>query len=419
MTRPTILFNNVSKIYSLSHQKTETLKDRLTRSLFGGIRNVRNESTKEEFYALRDVSFEIQPGESVGIIGPNGSGKSTSLKILAGVTKPSSGRFELNGRLGSLIEVGAGFHPEMTGRENVFMNGSILGMSKKEVQRKFDSIVDFSGIEKFIDTPVKHYSSGMYIRLGFAVAIHNEPDIMLVDEVLAVGDLGFQKKCFEKMREFKDGGRTFILVSHTMSQIQMMCSRAILLNKGECVADGNPNDITGQYIDLSNPGMKPTPVEKKEDQIKEEPPMTIEDLRLMLPDGSSSHRIDINQPITLEFDFRSHINLNNPLCVILIKRAGMRIYSSNTRILQLDLGIFPSQGTVRCEIPAISLIPNEYDVEIYVARDPGVDIYGHALFDRFFSIIPPPDINQLGCYFSSEPIERDVLFARGQWSVKP
>lgn len=204
---------------------------------------------EEEFWALQNVSFEIKAGEAVGIIGRNGAGKSTLLKILSRITPPTTGRFEINGRVSSLLEVGTGFHPELTGRENIFLNGTILGMKRPEIKSKFDQIVDFSGVEKFIDTPVKHYSSGMKVRLAFAVAAHLEPEILIIDEVLAVGDADFQKKCLGKMDEVtKNAGRTVLFVSHNMSAVENLCSRAFLLVNGEVDFHGKAADAISAYL---------------------------------------------------------------------------------------------------------------------------------------------------------------------------
>ena len=203
----------------------------------------------EEFWALKDVNFEIRRGEVVGIIGRNGAGKSTLLKILSRITEPTTGRVEILGRVASLLEVGTGFHPELTGRENIFLNGAILGMSRAEIKRKFDEIVDFAEVEKFLDTPVKRYSSGMYVRLAFAVAAHLEPEILIVDEVLAVGDAEFQKKCLGKMKDVAGGGRTVLFVSHNMVAVQALCSRGIVLAKGTVDAIGTTDDAIGKYIE--------------------------------------------------------------------------------------------------------------------------------------------------------------------------
>src|SRR3990172_2695500 len=204
--------------------------------------------SEDTIWALKDVSFEVKQGEIVGIIGRNGAGKSTLLKILSRITEPTEGRAEIYGRVGSLLEVGTGFHRELTGRENIYLNGGILGMKKGEIERKFDEIVDFSGVEKFIDTPVKHYSSGMHVRLAFAVAAHLEPEILMVDEVLAVGDAQFQKKCLDKMKEVGQEGRTVLFVSHNMQAITRLCERVILLREGSVFIDGPSHQVVGSYL---------------------------------------------------------------------------------------------------------------------------------------------------------------------------
>jgi lipopolysaccharide transport system ATP-binding protein len=205
-------------------------------------------ASSEDFWALKDVSFEVKQGEVVGIIGRNGAGKSTLLKILSRITEPSTGRVHLKGRVASLLEVGTGFHPELTGRENVFLNGAILGMGRAEIRRKFDEIVDFSGVEKFLDTPVKRYSSGMYVRLAFAVAAHLEPEILIVDEVLAVGDAEFQKKCLGKMQAVATGGRTVLFVSHNMAAVMRLCQTGVLLNRGSVEASGKMESVVASYF---------------------------------------------------------------------------------------------------------------------------------------------------------------------------
>lgn len=253
MSNIAIEVDNLGKKYRIGakQKQNDTLREVFTSvvtSPFRHLRNLRRPTEDDIIWALKDVSFEIKHGEVVGIIGRNGAGKSTLLKILSRITKPTEGRAEINGRVGSLLEVGTGFHLELTGSENIFLNGAILGMKKSEIQRKFDEIVAFAEIERFIDTPVKRYSSGMYVRLAFAVAAHLEPDILLVDEVLAVGDAGFQKKCLEKMGDSAREGRTVLFVSHNMGAVLRLCSRAILLAEGKSALDSDAQTAVSKYL---------------------------------------------------------------------------------------------------------------------------------------------------------------------------
>ncbi|MCO5259305.1 MAG: polysaccharide ABC transporter ATP-binding protein [Crocinitomicaceae bacterium] len=241
-----IKLEGVSKKYTIGKEKDGSLRGTLA-SLFS-----KKSEKQEEFWALKDVSFEVKKGDVIGIIGRNGAGKSTLLKILSQITRPTEGKIEINGRVASLLEVGTGFHPELTGRENIFLNGTILGMTRKEVQSKFDEIVAFSGIEKFIDTPVKHYSSGMYVRLAFAVAAHLEPEILIIDEVLAVGDAEFQKKCLGKMKDVAGEGRTVLFVSHDLAAVKSLCTRGVLLKDGNLKINSNVTEVIDKYIINSN-----------------------------------------------------------------------------------------------------------------------------------------------------------------------
>lgn len=251
MDRPIIEVNTLSKRYVIAHQQMyETFRDtvvELAKKPFRMFGN-RTKVTKEEFWALRDVSFTVQPGQRLGIIGRNGAGKSTLLKVLSQITPPTSGSVTLRGRVASLLEVGTGFHAELTGRENIFLNGAILGMKQSEIRKKFDEIVAFAEIDQFLDTPVKRYSSGMYVRLAFAVAAHLDPEILIVDEVLAVGDTQFQKKCLGKMQDVAQSGRTILFVSHNLGAIKQLCDSAILLDKGCVAASGNTDEIVERYL---------------------------------------------------------------------------------------------------------------------------------------------------------------------------
>ncbi len=246
-----IRVENLTKKYILRHEGSnsyEALREVIAGSFQKVVKKEIQRPSKEEFLALNNVSFELNQGERVGIIGRNGAGKSTLLKVLSRITEPSSGRVSMKGRIASLLEVGTGFHPELTGRENIFLNGSILGMAKREIQLKFDEIVAFAEVEQFLDTPVKRYSSGMYVRLAFAVAAHLEPEILIVDEVLAVGDAEFQKKCLGKMQDVSSSGRTILFVSHNMAAIQNLCDKAIYLKKGEVQTIGKSEEVIATYL---------------------------------------------------------------------------------------------------------------------------------------------------------------------------
>lgn len=262
---PIIEVSHISKKYTLSHQNENylTLRDKIGGFISHPIETARElkKLKREEFWALRDVSFNVEQREVIGIIGANGAGKSTLLKILSQITPPTAGEIKIKGKVASLLEVGTGFHPELTGRENIFLNGAILGMAKKEIEKKFDEIVDFSGIEKFLDTPVKRYSSGMYVRLAFSVAAHMEPDILLIDEVLAVGDAEFQKKCLGKMDEVtKKSGRTILFVSHNLHAVRNLCKRSILLQAGKLILIEKTETVINNYfqsnITLSSSSLK-------------------------------------------------------------------------------------------------------------------------------------------------------------------
>lgn len=263
MSNPIIKVNNLSKRYRIGakEQGYKTFREAIVEGISAPIRNLAklrrltefkdNPSSNDEedvIWALKDVSFEVNEGEVLGIIGRNGAGKTTILKVLSRITEPTSGSAEIHGRVSSLLEVGTGFHPELTGRENIFLNGAVLGMRKREIKEKFNEIVSFSGIEKFIDTPVKRYSSGMYVRLAFAVAAHLEPEILLIDEVLAVGDVQFQKKCLGKMKDVASGGRTVLFVSHNMQSINSLCNRAILLENGRIAYSGSTMETINKYL---------------------------------------------------------------------------------------------------------------------------------------------------------------------------
>ena len=327
----------------------------------------------EEIWALRDVNFEIQQGERVGIIGRNGAGKSTLLKILSRITHPTTGRVTITGRVASLLEVGTGFHPELTGRENIYLNGAILGMTRQEIKKKFDEIVAFAEVEKFLDTPVKHYSSGMHVRLAFAVAAHLEPEILLVDEVLAVGDAQFQKKCLGKMEDVAKEGRTVLFVSHQMPSIQAFCERALLLGKGRLLNDDKTDIVVSYYlttgahigdkiIDLRNYHERTHSVEKA---IYE---TWIEDI-----DGNLCSTSMMGGRLTFCFRFAASRSIHTPGFGVGIEDIhGRRLFSANNYIMR-DNNVYgtPScqSGVVKCTFDSLPLFPGTYYASIALVEN--------------------------------------------------
>jgi lipopolysaccharide transport system ATP-binding protein len=314
--KPAIQVSNLSKKYQIGSRQNifyRTLRESLVESAAAPLRhltrifsraphNIACRQSETDFWALKEVSFEVQPGEMVGIIGRNGAGKSTLLKILSRITEPTGGRVEMRGRVASLLEVGTGFHAELTGRENIFLNGSILGMSRHEIQKKFDEIVAFSEIEQFLDTPVKRYSSGMYVRLAFAVAAHLEPEILIVDEVLAVGDGSFQKKCLSKMEDVGHEGRTVLFVSHNMTAVTRVCPRAILLEEGHVKVDDISHRVVADYL---RPASQLAGSREWPDQAKAPGNniVRLRALRVRCEDGQTAQAVDIRRPVGVEMEF--------------------------------------------------------------------------------------------------------------------
>jgi lipopolysaccharide transport system ATP-binding protein len=293
-----IAASGLSKRYQIGELDAPygTLRD----SIAGMLRKRRRH--RDELWALQDVDFDVREGEVVGVIGRNGAGKSTLLKLLTRITSPSAGRAEIRGRVGSLLEVGTGFHPELTGRENVFLNGAVLGMKRREIQRKFDDIVEFSGVEKFLDTPVKRYSSGMYVRLAFSVAAHLEPEILLVDEVLAVGDAEFQRRCLGRMEDFGDSGRTVLFVSHNMQTIAQLCDRTLLFEGGRLVRDGESAEVVAHYLQSVH-GSASARYWELEDSPGRGDLARLRSVRVVDEDGDTVSAVDVRRPVGIEIGF--------------------------------------------------------------------------------------------------------------------
>jgi lipopolysaccharide transport system ATP-binding protein len=356
-----IKVEGLGKKYTISHEKREgytALRDVIGDKVKGLVKRKPSDFvSKEDFWALKDVNFEVKRGEAVGIIGRNGAGKSTLLKILSRITEPTHGRIELNGRIASLLEVGTGFHPELTGRENIFLNGAVLGMTRTEIKRKFDEIVDFSGVETFLDTPVKRYSSGMYVRLAFAVAAHLEPEILVIDEVLAVGDAEFQKKCLGKMDDIsKKEGRTVIFVSHQLGTLAQLCSHSILLNAGKILTQGKTSDVIYSYLHGNNYGNSYTADTKKvKDKI-----CYISQQCIIDKDGNPLNQFTNNDSIILEIS----IVVNKwdeglELSMSLQHKAKGRIFTVN-KLLRKFMKPHERSKIVHFIIPPNTITPNNY-----------------------------------------------------------
>ena len=369
---PTIRIDNISKRYRVAANTAGPMN--LSETLATGFRNTVQKFRRladpsairadEEFWALKDVSFDVQPGEVVGIVGKNGAGKSTLLKVLSRITEPTAGRIEIRGRLGSLLEVGTGFHPELTGRENVFLNGSIIGMSRAEIRRQFDAIVAFSEIGPFLDTPVKRYSSGMYVRLAFAVAAHLDPEILIVDEVLAVGDAAFQKKCLDKMRSVAQDGRTVLVVSHQTAAIRGLCTRAVLLERGRVTTIGRPDDVLAAHL-LAPEGDGDGDYDLTEYSRKRSLEAVIRRARIIGPDGRPGQVVLCGSPFELELDLALSRAAQVPQVGIGVDDSwGQRVFSVASYLAPDDLPPLDGTRTVRCRIPELCLVPGRYSLSL-------------------------------------------------------
>ncbi len=357
MVESAVVAEHISKRYLIGKTQSDSFRETIDysiRKLIGG-----RKSSFTEFWALKDISFEVNKGEAVGIIGRNGAGKSTILKILSRITTPSSGKVVINGRVASLLEVGTGFHPELTGRENIFMNGSLLGMKKIEIKKKFDEIVEFSGVEKFIDTPVKYYSSGMYVRLAFAVAAHLEPEILIVDEVLAVGDAEFQKKCLGKMEEVGKHGRTILFVSHNMTAVSSLCKKVLYLDKGEVAGYGDTGSMINKYLSKEGTNYERS-FEADKELLKNEG-VQIEWIKILNPDDvavDKEIRIQVKLHVSEVVSTETHINL------FFNAETDMLIFATRSPRKILDEGEY----IFECVVPPNLLNDNKYVVDMMVIR---------------------------------------------------
>jgi lipopolysaccharide transport system ATP-binding protein len=388
MSDTVIKVEGLSKLYRIGSRQNDyrTLRDTITDTFISPFRKIGRTvkrkdlkgdsmlsalSSKQDsppspdtIWALKDVSFEIKRGEVVGIIGRNGAGKSTLLKILSRITEPTEGHAEIHGRVGSLLEVGTGFHPELTGRENIYLNGSILGMRKTEIEQKFDEIVAFAEVEKFIDTPVKHYSSGMYVRLAFAVAAHLEPEILLVDEVLAVGDAAFQKKCLGKMGDVAKEGRTVLFVSHNMTAVLGLCQRAILLGQGRAIVDSYSREVVDQYLQTIDQKANLS-LNERVDRVGTQILKFIS-FELRNSEGTGVSFVRSGQDIVIALKYRSHDVLRNVQVAIGVHgRFDENLFHLSTFTNGTDFDEIPQNGVVLCKLPRTPLQPGRYSFNLF------------------------------------------------------
>ncbi len=331
-------------------------------TLFGALTGIARRRPMEPFWALREVSFDIARGRTIGVIGPNGSGKSSLLGLTAGTIAPSTGHVRATGRIASLLELGAGFHPDLTGRENVFLNAALLGIPREDVRRKFDPIVEFAGLQDFIDQPVKHYSSGMYVRLGFAVAVEMDPDILLIDEVLAVGDIAFQLKCLDRIRDFQRRGKTLLFVSHALQTVEEFCDEAFLIHHGRLVARGAPGDVILQYVKayMGEGGQLFT----QEYGTRE---VEFTGVRLLDEHGAESATFTTGRPMLVEIAYVAHRRIERPVFGYSIKTGnGFYVYGSNTQIAGVALEAIAGAGTLRLRLDPLTLMHGNFFLSLSI-----------------------------------------------------
>ena len=378
MSSPVISVESLSKSYRLGQIGGGTIREDFSR-WWARLRGRPDPTLKigqeeharqqgQEFWALQDVGFEVQQGEILGIIGRNGAGKSTLLKILSRVTAPTSGEVRVKGRIASLLEVGTGFHPELTGRENIFLNGAILGMSKAEIRKKFDEIVAFSGVEEFIDTPVKRYSSGMYVRLAFAVAAHLEPEILIVDEVLAVGDAQFQKKCIRKMEGIAGEGRTVLVVSHNLSTVQTLSSRVVRIHMGAMVGDGAPREQVRLYMkefcDATDLDIGARTDREGSGEVR------LTEIAIIDIFGNRFPVILAGDSMEIQLKYESRISSRQATAAVSVWTIdGTKVFHIDNRMRGHSLPPLRSHGTYVCKIPRVNLTPGRYYVNLLIAVD--------------------------------------------------
>jgi lipopolysaccharide transport system ATP-binding protein len=374
---PAVQFSGVSKRFILHHQRSRTLRE----AVLGRFERGRD-TGREELWALRDVSFDVEPGDCFGIIGANGSGKSTALKLMTRILEPTSGQVQVRGRVSALLELGAGFHPDLTGRENIYLNGSILGIGRRAMQQRLDQIVAFAELERFIDMPVKHYSSGMYIRLGFAIAINVDPEVLLTDEVLAVGDQSFQTKCMERIGELKRAGVTIVFVSHGLDSVRSLCNKSLWLDQGQVAASGTTDEVVEAYLAAVS--------KKEETRLAAEPPVTgvatrsgsgeatILGVRFLTADGREALSFSSGEPMIARIHYLAKQRIQKPVFGVAIYRTdGIHVNGPNTRFFGYDIEHIEGEGEVDYVVEMLPLLGGAYDFSAAVYDYDGTHSYDH------------------------------------------
>jgi ABC-type polysaccharide/polyol phosphate transport system ATPase subunit len=412
-----VKFEGVTKLYRLG-SRGASLRGAIAGLLKRVLRKSQDRGSSAKFAALDQISFEIQQGESVGLIGPNGSGKTTTLKLISGITRATRGAVLVNGKVSALIELGAGFHPELSGRENIYFNAAILGMSRQEIEQRFDAIVDFSGLERFLDTPVKRYSSGMYCRLGFAVAAHVNPDVLLVDEVLAVGDAAFQAKCLRRMRGLQEEGTTVIFVTHNLGYLQRLCKRAVFLFQGKVVADGEVSEIIQAYRDHAaySRGSRGEGPEGMDESLpylagadslspSEHTVARITGVRFSNGRQESVAQVRTGAPLTVHVEYEACSSVEDANCEVWFYGLDGSEYASFATVwdglgpLYLD-----GSGELRLEIPSLCLMSGTYFVQVAISDQDGLSKYD-LHWDRHKLVV------------LSGPTSHGLLYQPHHWSV--
>jgi ABC-type polysaccharide/polyol phosphate transport system ATPase subunit len=406
-----VRFDRVSKQFTLHHERPRSFQE-----LFLSAIKLQHRTSKEKYWVLNDISFEIEHGEMVGIVGPNGAGKSTILKLMSRIIEPTSGQMEVNGRLGALLELGAGFHPDLTGRENVYLNGAFLGCAKSDMDRVFDDILDFSEMERFIDIPVKHYSSGMYMRLGFSIAIHLQPELLLVDEILAVGDRAFQLRCLDRVQELKRQGVTIILVSHDLAQVRDMCDRAIWVEEGQVQAEGPVEPVLSEYMAHAlDPKRQVAQSTRRGDlhggrQSKDDShwrwgsgEASITQVQFLDSAGQAQSSFETGAPLIVRICFAAHERIEKPQFGLALHHVGgFHISGPNTVFGGFDIDAIEGSGYIDYVIDSLPLLEGTYLVSASLADREDLGMYdyhhqaytlhvhrGDAVKERYGSILIP------------------------------